>query len=130
MGENLFFRAKDLSVKTWRYQTSVLLSVEKGIVLRIPEKWIRRKNLDGHYFKVATLEDKPYVDLIKSNITGFEMNGIFGDVFNNLKVSNFVRNDLSVWSTETKNQNIFCWCKWEFDDFFIHFEKEDKKTEG
>ena len=24
--------------------------------------------------------------------------------------------------TKTKNQNIFCWCKWKFDDFFIHFE--------
>ena len=64
-------------------------SQEKGIVLRIPEKWIRRKNLHGHYFKVATLEDKPYVYLIKSNITGFQMSGIFGDVFCDLKVSNF-----------------------------------------
>ena len=64
-------------------------SQEKGIVLKIVEKWIRRKNLHGHYFKVATLEDKPYVELIKSNITGFEMSGIFGDVFCDLKVSNF-----------------------------------------
>ena len=23
--------------------------------------------------------------------------------------------------TKTKNQNIFCWCKWKFHDFFIHF---------
>ena len=23
---------------------------------------------------------------------------------------------------KTKRQNIFCWCKWKFDDFFIHFE--------
>ena len=23
---------------------------------------------------------------------------------------------------KTKNQNIFCWCKWKFDNFFIHFE--------
>ena len=32
--------------------------------------------------------------------------------------------------TKTKNQNIFCWCKWKFDDFFIHFEKggEEKKV--
>ena len=45
--------------------------------------------MHGHYFKVATLEDKPYVDLKKSNITGFEMSGIFGDVFGDLKVSNF-----------------------------------------
>ena len=21
-------------------------------------------------------------------------------------------------------------CKWNFDDFFIHFDREDKKTEG
>ena len=21
---------------------------------------------------------------------------------------------------KTKNQNIFCWCKWKFDNFFIH----------
>ena len=24
---------------------------------------------------------------------------------------------------KTKNQNIFCLCKWKFDDFFIHFEQ-------
>ena len=22
---------------------------------------------------------------------------------------------------KTKNQNIFCWCKWKFDNFLIHF---------
>ena len=24
--------------------------------------------------------------------------------------------------TKTKKQNIFCWCKWKFNNFFIHFE--------
>ena len=25
--------------------------------------------------------------------------------------------------TKTKKQNIFCWCKWKLDNFFIHFEQ-------
>ena len=55
------------------------------------EKWKRRKDLQGHFFKVATLEDKPYVDLKISDKTGYEISGIFGDVFCDLKVNCYAR---------------------------------------
>ena len=45
--------------------------------------------------------------------------------------------DLSIASTKTKyiklntkTQNIFLSFKWKFDDFFIHFDRGDKKTKG
>ena len=38
---------------------------------------------------MATLEDKPYVDLKISDKTGYEISGIFGDVFCDLKVNCF-----------------------------------------
>ena len=57
--------------------------------MKTEEKWKRRRNLHGHFFKVATLEDKPYVELRKSDITGYSMSGIFGDVFYDLKVSTY-----------------------------------------
>ena len=38
---------------------------------------------------MATLEDKPYVDLKISDKTGYEISGIFGDVFCDLKVNYF-----------------------------------------
>ena len=62
-------------------------SREAGLIISSAEKWKRRKDLQGHFFKVATLEDKPYVDLKISDKTGFEISGIFGDVFCDLKVN-------------------------------------------
>ena len=46
----------------------------------------------------------------------------------------FVTNDLSIGSTETKyiklKPKIFLLCKWKFDDFYIHSDRGNKKTEG
>ena len=27
------------------------------------------------------------------------------------------------WNQKLKTLNIFCWCKWKLDNFFIHFEQ-------
>ena len=51
-------------------------------------KWERRKDLQGFQFQIASLDSRPYIsNMVKSEETGYNMSGIFADVFFSLRVS-------------------------------------------
>ena len=65
-----------VSTGNWSQVTTVVLSED--------EKWIRRRNLTGVVFRIATLESMPYItrmDPIKGKEGFYTMQGMFAEVF-------------------------------------------------
>ena len=56
---------------------------ESGLNLDQERKPWKRHNLNGYHFKVTTQESKPYITKLGNN----SLHGIFGDVFEELKVN-------------------------------------------
>ena len=80
--------------------------------------WVLRSSWDNNHYCVHFIKTKHR----HKNEIKFKMNFCsLRIIFNDLCPIRWINWNQKL-KLKTKNQNIFCWCKWKFDDFFIDFE--------